>query len=104
MLAGKAFGTQPASLSFLTGVLKGHSCLSDRDIIILGEARVIGHEEEATWHEGDHVARGFLGGGDEGIQPKPVNKDLLQAFSYNLLLRKTKGNAAGSIRVVCILG
>lgn len=47
---------------------------------------------------------GFLGGGDESIQPKPVNKDLLQAFSHILQLRKTKGNAAGSARVVCVLG
>lgn len=82
------------SLSFLTGVLNGHSCL-DGDIIILGEARVIGHEEEATRHEGDHAARGFLGRGDEGIQPEPVNKDLLEAFSSILRLRG--GNTAGSV-------
>lgn len=104
VLAGEAFGTRPASLSFLTAVLNGHSCLADGDIIILGEARVIGHEEEATRHEGDHAARGFLGGGDEGIQPKPVNKDLLKAFSSILRLRKTKANTAGSISVASILG
>lgn len=46
---------------------------------------------------------GFLGGGDEGIQPKPVNKDLLQAFSIILQLKQTKGKTAGSKRVVCIL-
>lgn len=50
---------------------------------------MIGHEEEATRHEGDHVARGFLGGGDEGIQPEPVNKDLLQRFRNIPQLRKT---------------
>lgn len=104
MLADEAFGTQPASLSFLTAALKGHSRLADRDIIILREAGVIGHDEEATRHEGDHVARGFLGGGDEGIQPKPVNKDPLQAFTGVLQLRKTTGNAAGSTGRVCIPG
>lgn len=60
MVASEAFGTRPASLSFLTGVLNGHSCPADGDIIILGEARVIGHEEEATRHEGDHATRGLF--------------------------------------------
>lgn len=40
---------------------------------------------------------GFLGRGDEGFQPKPVNKDLLQAFSNILQLRETKGNPAGPL-------
>lgn len=47
---------------------------------------------------------GFLGRGDEGIQPKPVNKDLLEASTSFLRLRKTKGNTAWSVSVASILG